>query len=297
MKKKTNKKKRSLKIRFGFLLASLLLLLGLTTTVHAATVGKASITKVVTKTADIQRVHWKRVPNASGYIVACSTNGSRYVRVATITKGTTTYLNVRKRLPHCNYTYKVKAFRMIKGKRTSGAWSNGYQCQLNKNHAIFGKNVPYSTYGRFYTNQKAAERNMKTITVKTWDFKNGKSGAKYTRYWTLTVHKNLATTVKRVFQEIYNGSEKFPIHSLGGWRWDGGSRTEHQDGTAIDINPDENYMISRGHILCGTHWKPGKDPYSIPTDGEVAKIFNKYGFSQGIWNSSQDYMHFSYFGT
>ena len=48
----------------------------------------------------------------------------------------------------------------------------------------------------------------------------------------------------------------------------------------------------------GDHWLPGEDPYSIPLDGEVARIFAKYGFTQGAyWQSGTvDYMHFSYFG-
>ena len=68
-------------------------------------------------------------------------------------------------------------------------------------------------------------------------------------------------------------------------------------GLAIDINPEENYQIRNdGTILCGRLYKPGKNPYSIPMDGEFAHIMNKYGFTQGIFSSSRDYMHFSYFG-
>jgi len=48
----------------------------------------------------------------------------------------------------------------------------------------------------------------------------------------------------------------------------------------------------------GKDWKPGRYPYSIPKDGEVARILEKYGFSQGLWGKNNlDYMHFSYFGT
>ena len=48
----------------------------------------------------------------------------------------------------------------------------------------------------------------------------------------------------------------------------------------------------------GSHWLPGEDPYSIPADGDVVRAFAKYGFAWGgnAWQSSQDYMHFSYFG-
>lgn len=152
--------------------------------------------------------------------------------------------------------------------------------------------------GGYYTSASKAAANMVPITVKTWDFKNGKSGEKITRTWTIKVHKNLAETYKQIFQEIYEGSEKFPIHELGGYDWRGG-HSEHNTGTAVDINWTENYMVNvaTGQITAGKYWKPGEDPYSIAKNGEVAKIFAKYGFSQGDWGNSKDYMHFSYFGT
>lgn len=152
--------------------------------------------------------------------------------------------------------------------------------------------------GGYYTSKSKAEKNMTSITVKTWDFKEGRSGEKYTRTWTIQVHKNLASTVQQIFKEIYEDDEKFPIHELGGYDWRGG-HSEHNTGTAIDINWTENYMVNvaTGVISCGKYWKPGKDPYSIPKDGVVAKIFKKYGFAQGDWGDSKDYMHFSYFET
>lgn len=152
--------------------------------------------------------------------------------------------------------------------------------------------------GGYYTSASKAKANMKSITVKTWDFKKGKSGEKITRTWTIQVHKNLASTVQQIFKEIYEGKEKFPIHELGGYAWRGG-HSEHNTGTAIDINWTENYMVNikTGVITAGLFWKPGVDPYSIPKNGEVAKIFKKYGFSQGDWGNSKDYMHFSYFET
>lgn len=152
--------------------------------------------------------------------------------------------------------------------------------------------------GGYYSSASKAAADMVPITVKTWDFKNGKSGEKITRTWTIKVHKNLADTYKQIFQEIYEGSEKFPIHELGGYDWRGG-HSEHNTGTAVDINWTENYMVNvaTGQITAGKYWKPGEDPYSIAKNGEVARIFAKYGFSQGDWGNSKDYMHFSYFGT
>ena len=141
-----------------------------------------------------------------------------------------------------------------------------------------------------------AAAQMTSVTVRVWDFDS--SGEKVTKTMTVQVHRNLAATVEAIFEEIYNGEERFPIHYLGGFS--NGGRSEHTIGCAIDINPEENYYYNpnTGETV-GSHWKPGEDPYSIPLDGEVARIFEKYGFRQGAyWNSgTKDYMHFSYFGT
>jgi hypothetical protein len=72
-------------------------------------------------------------------------------------------------------------------------------------------------------------------------------------------------------------------------------------GMAIDINPNENYMIDKVNgkkkILSGSYWKPKSDPYSIPADCELVRIMQRYGFYRGDWGDRKDYMHFSYFGT
>ena len=159
---------------------------------------------------------------------------------------------------------------------------------------LFGKAVDDPR--TYYTERDAAVADMAQLTVPVWDFDS--RGAKVTKYKTVTVHKNLAATVKAIFTEIYHGKEQFPIHYLGGWNWAG--KSEHTCGTALDLNPDENYYCSpEGVAIVGKYWKPGEDPYSIALDGEVAQIFAKYGFRQGAyWNSGyRDYMHFSYFGT
>lgn len=141
---------------------------------------------------------------------------------------------------------------------------------------------------------RRAAQDMVEVTLKVWDLND--NGEKYTRYFTIKVHKNIAATVVQIFREIYEGEEQFPIHYLGGFSH--GGRSEHTIGTAIDINPNENYYYNANTgEQVGSYWKPGEDPYSIPLDGEVAQIFKKYGFSQGIWNTTVDYMHFSYFGT
>lgn len=276
------------------LLAAVTLSLGAGVMVQAAAVGTPSIS-VKTATADTQKVSWKRISNASGYQVAAKTGGGSYKTAATVTKGTTLSATIKNRLLNKRYTYRVRAYRVAGGKKTYGKWSAEKTAYLNKYQAVYGKTSIKCRPGEYYS-YSAAKKNLKTITVKTWDFVNGKSGRKFTRSWTIQVHKNIASAVKKAFDEIYKGKEKFPIHELGGWRW-GSGRSEHYDGTAIDINWTENAYFVNGKALVGSFYRPGKNPYSIPKNGEVAKIFKKYGFTQGIWRSSQDYMHFSYFGT
>lgn len=156
-------------------------------------------------------------------------------------------------------------------------------------YAVYDENGNY--VGMDYERAKA---DMVSITVDVWDI--GSNGQKYTRKFTIDVHKNLKDTYIQIFKEIYEGEERFPIHYLCSYSQSG--RSEHTLGTAVDINPNENYYYNSitGEQV-GDYWKPGEDPYSIPLDGEVARIFAKYGFSQGIWTNTVDYMHFSYFGT
>jgi ribosomal protein L37AE/L43A len=167
----------------------------------------------------------------------------------------------------------------------------GYRSESSssKYKRIFG-----SAKKKSYKSSSQAKKNMKTIKIKVWNISNNK---KVTKTKSITVHKNIASTVQKIFDEIYNGSEKFPIYSVGGYSWRGNSsKSEHNLGLAIDINPNENYMINGKKILAGKFWKPGKNPYSIPKNGDVVKAFEKYGFKWGHWGNKHDYMHFSYFG-
>ena len=152
----------------------------------------------------------------------------------------------------------------------------------------YGKDAPKSTYEQYY----------ETVTVKVWDFKSGIGSEKVTKTRSFYVHRNLVPTIKRVFQEIYECEEKYPIKSIVTY-WSGGN-SEHDPGTAVDINPDENpYVAPNGTVLVGKKFDPENNPYSFEVGGEVEQIFEKYGFTRGIyWKSGyKDYMHFSFFGT
>ena len=144
---------------------------------------------------------------------------------------------------------------------------------------------------------------MTTVTVPVWKLSNG---VKTPSTMSLTVHAALAQDVTEIFTEIYNDPEQFPIKDLGGYSWRGDTATgEHNCGTAIDINANENYQIRDGQIEAGSCWEPGTNPYSIAPDSSVVRIFAEHGWSWGgdawEWSSDisygyHDYMHFSYMG-
>ncbi len=164
---------------------------------------------------------------------------------------------------------------------------------------IFGRVVKDPRHP-YTNNADPAEfvENLVTVEVRCWDFVKGSKTEKYTRVFKVQVHKNLAATVEALFEEIYACEEQYPIHSLGGYRWS--KKSEHTPGLALDVNANENpYVDPKGNILVGKVFDPENNPYSIPLDGEVEQIFEKYGFRRGTWWSSgyKDYMHFSFFGT
>lgn len=143
--------------------------------------------------------------------------------------------------------------------------------------------------------KEEADALMTTVTVPVWRIKDGN---KVSSTAEITVHHLIADKIKLVFEEIYNGEEKFPFKDIGGYAWRGG-RSEHNSGTAVDINYNENYCLYKDGTTVGEYWKPGEDSYSITPYGDVVKAFEKYGFTWGgdSWAHPKDYMHFSYLGT
>lgn len=154
---------------------------------------------------------------------------------------------------------------------------------------IFGDKEPYQS-------AQEALLDMTKISIPVWTLLA--DGTKQRGEKNLIVHKGIADVVEQIFVEIFEGQEQFPIKDVGGFAWRSNVNSEHRLGLAIDINSNENYMVKDDKILSGTLWEPGVNPYSIPAEGEVVTIFQKYGFAWGgnAWQSNQDYMHFSYFG-
>lgn len=145
--------------------------------------------------------------------------------------------------------------------------------------------------------KETANSMMSTITVPVWRLK-GQNKVPGTA--TITVNSGIASTVSQIFQEIYDGPQQFPISDAGGFAWRGESaKSEHNWGTALDLNSNSNYCVYANGTVVGDHWTPGEDPYSFSADSDVVKAFKKHGFAWGgdwPWDN-RDYMHFSYFGT
>ena len=159
------------------------------------------------------------------------------------------------------------------------------------------------TNKRRFASREEAEAGMTTVTVPVWKLSNGQ---KVSSTLSVSIHAAIAQDVVDIFTEIYNDPEQFPIKDLGGYSWRGDSATgEHNCGTAIDINANENYKIREGQVLAGTCWEPETNPWSIGPDSSVVRIFAEHGWSWGgdAWAASSDdssgyhdYMHFSYLG-
>lgn len=174
-------------------------------------------------------------------------------------------------------------------------WTNGSilpQTQEDKMKLVYGEG------GQKYQSAEEAEAHMVEIVVPVWHLQS--DGTKVAAKAYLQVNASLSAIYQAIFEEIFNGTEKFPIYDVGCYSWRTG---EHSQGTAVDINPDENMeatINADGSLspTCGTHWTPYTDPYSIPEGGDVYNAFTKYGFTWGGngWHSKRDYMHFSYFG-
>ncbi len=155
-----------------------------------------------------------------------------------------------------------------------------------------------------FASQEEAQAHMATVSVPVWTLSS--NGSKRSSTMSLTVHSAIAQEVVDIFTEIYNNPEQFPMNSIGGYSWRGDSATgEHNCGTAIDINPNENYQIRNGQVLVGSCWEPGSNPYSISPESSVVRIFQEHGWSWGgdAWaygsddtSGYHDYMHFSYLG-
>ncbi len=262
------------------------------------------------------KLNWTQVPEADGYMIYCLTDmdakgnmiypdtedESKYTLVKQINSNTVLSATFKKLTNGVTYTYRVYAFKYIDGVPVKSVSSPEKSIPMDY-YAYAGESYEQKVKRAFgsakkmkknFAKESKARKQMKTIKIKVWDFKNGKNGKKITRTKYLTVNKRLAPTIQQIFKEIYNSKEKQVIHDIGCYSYRTG---QHMYGLAIDVNPNENYMIDGKKILSGRFWKPKKNKYSIPNNSEFVRIMNRYGFLRGDWGDRKDYMHFSYFGT
>lgn len=266
------------------------------------------------------KLKWSRVENADGYLIYCVkdydsksnyvavdiNDFSAYELVKTVKNVNTLTASFSKLKNGVTYTYRVCAYENVNGKRVLSTFSPAKVVLMNY-YSYDGESYSKRIKRAFgsekkkksnYKTAKKAAKQMKRIKIKVWDYKKGKKGKKVTKIKYLTVNKKLAPSIQQMFAEIYKSKEKQVIKDIGCYSYRTG---EHMYGLAIDINPNENYMIDKVNgkkkILAGSYWKPKKDPYSIPADCEMVRIMRRYGFYRGSWGDRKDYMHFSYFGT
>ncbi len=150
----------------------------------------------------------------------------------------------------------------------------------------------------FRSDEETAKK-MVTIDVPVW--KINSKGEKYSTYWPLTIHANLADSCRCIFSDIYLLDIQFPFNYLRGYTYRkvGGVglvssklMSTHAFGVALDINMgdyDNDYFLGKGNDL-----RNKKNPYCIPD--EVIAIFEDYGwFWGGNYDICADTMHFQYF--
>ncbi len=233
------------------------------------------------------KITWDRIPGIEKYVITvkeardCRHKGDiapRTVVYEVVDEDSLTIPAIQKR----SYDIEVKA----------GTISDTHSFKMPKIWPSDADGIKSS----YPTSKSAAEALQVSVTFPVW--KVDKNGEKYESTATIKVHYQIADKVKLVFEEIFNGPEKFPIKDIGGYAWRGG-RSEHNGGTAIDINPNENYCIYNNGTTIGSYWRPDTDQYSIKPYGDVTNAFEKYGFTWGgdSWSNPRDYMHFSYLGT
>ena len=175
--------------------------------------------------------------------------------------------------------------------------NNGTQDAIFK--SLFGKS-------RDQVTKSDAEACLVDVTVNVRKSKGGQL-----QKMTFKFHKKLASKIQQAFKELEN-VQTFWIHSFNSYDWrsvaGGTSRSMHSYGIAVDINPSINPYVQndgtriRAGALCT--WKNGKlvgvqkgyeDLSMRNANNEVVRILTRNGFGWGgAWNSTKDYMHFSY---
>ena len=163
-----------------------------------------------------------------------------------------------------------------------------------KEARIFGDGAKYSSAAE-------ADAHMSEVTVDVW--KLGANNEMVPSTLTFRINSVLKDDVIAIFNEIYHAPVKAPLKDVNAYAWrsamSSGTYSDHNYGTAIDLNYNENYCVYASGTVVGSFYDPANSPYSFPQDGIVVQTFAKYGWLWGgnAWVSGTvDHMHFSYLG-
>jgi len=243
-------------------------------------------------------LYWTSVNNAEKYIV----------RIYNLTGDLLKKVTVKE--PLLNITADGNpSFASIFGEGDANYGAN-YTVQAVSAHGVKSKRTEpisftalkyYSArerYGTSYISYKSGKQGQKHQTVVTLNVWRDTGDEKVPATVRFSVNNAVADSVTQIFGEYFNGAERFPIQSIGGFAIRA-KRSEHNYGTAIDINPNENFMVGPKGITAGSYWDPSKSPYSIAPDSELVRAFERHGWywAGNGWGSTYDYMHFSFMGT
>lgn len=159
----------------------------------------------------------------------------------------------------------------------------------------------FGDVGVRYYSAEEADAHMTEVVVPVWEV--NESGEVQSGWRKFRINSVLAEDVKAIFGEIYNSPERPLIKDAVGYAWRspmaGGSISDHNFGTVIDLNYNENYCVYKSGQQIGTFYDPEGSEFSFPPTGAVVQTFAKYGWLWGgnAWVSgTKDYMHFTYLG-
>ena len=134
-----------MKKAISIFLSAIIMVSGISFTVSAKSVKVPSpkirsITAIDTTTLKIK---WSKVKGAKGYVLYCKKSGSKFKRLKTFSKKTTSYTHKRLTVGK-KYFYKLKAYKKVKGKKKYSKYSNTRSLKCN-NYLV---NL-YSPYQKF----------------------------------------------------------------------------------------------------------------------------------------------------
>ena len=165
----------------------------------------------------------------------------------------------------------------------------------DKEYRIFGG-------GTRYASREEAEPHMTDVTVQVWKL-DETTAQLYPSTMTFKVNAVLRDDVIAIFDEIFASPQMPPIKDISCYAWrsvmSSGSFSDHNYGTAIDINYNENYSIYKNGTQIGSLYAPFENVYSMPETGIIIQTFAKYGWLWGgnAWVSgTKEYMHLTYLG-